>query len=181
MARQGDGDGHKPVSGPLPRAEFETIYRRVPRLTVEVVIVSPRGVLLTLRRNGPCAGLWHIPGGTVRYGEPLRGAVARVAHDELGVVATAGRLLGYIEYPSHLARGIDWPVGMAFLTEVVDEDRRKLDGMAHAGWFRSLPAEMHDEQRDFLVSTGVVAAGPGETGAGTAGDGEADGAGVASG
>jgi hypothetical protein len=48
--------------GPLPQAEYEAVYARVPRLTVEVVIASEAGVLLTRRETGPCQGLWHIPG-----------------------------------------------------------------------------------------------------------------------
>ena len=90
------------LSGPLPRDEFERIFSRVPRLTVELVIASSeRGVLLALRDFGPCAGLWHLPGGTVRFGEPVVEAVRRVAQDELGLTVSVGRLLGYIEYPSH--------------------------------------------------------------------------------
>ena len=100
--------------GPLPQAEYEAIYAKVPRLTVEVIIASSDGILLARRKTGPCAGLWHIPGGTVRFGEPLTDAVQRVANQELGVEVTIDRVLGYIEYPSHLARGLDWPVGIAF-------------------------------------------------------------------
>lgn len=69
---------------PLPQAEYEAIYLRVPRLTVELVIISSDRVLLARRQSGPCAGLWHIPGGTVRFGEPLTDAVHRVAPQELG-------------------------------------------------------------------------------------------------
>ena len=92
---------------PLPQAEYEAIYAKVPRLTVEVVIVSSDGVLLALRQKGPCVGLWHIPGGTVRFGEPLTDAVQRVAEEELGAEVAVDGLLGYIEYPSHLERGLD--------------------------------------------------------------------------
>ena len=63
---------------PLTPDEFRDIYSKVPRLTVEVVLRSPAGVLLTLRDIEPCRGLWHLPGGTVRYGEKLLDAVRRV-------------------------------------------------------------------------------------------------------
>src|SRR5579884_17532 len=86
--------------GWLPKEEFLAIYRRVPRLCVEVVILEPaRGVLLKVRDIPPNEGAWHIPGGTVLFGEPLVEAVKRVARDELGLEAEAGPLLGYIEYP----------------------------------------------------------------------------------
>ena len=50
------------MRGPLPQEEFEWIFSRVPRLTVELVITAPRrGVLLSLREIEPCKGLWHLP------------------------------------------------------------------------------------------------------------------------
>ena len=143
---------------PLPRAEYEAIYAKIPRLTVEVVIVSSDGVLLTRRQSGPCAGLWHIPGGTVRFGEPLTQAVQRVAEQELGVEVTIDGLLGYVEYPSHLERGLDWPVGIAFgvhLTPSSEEHfRPTADSVAR---FAILPEEMHDEQKIFLSAHGLAA------------------------
>ncbi|HET9080018.1 MAG TPA: NUDIX domain-containing protein [Trebonia sp.] len=137
--------------GPLPQAEYEAIYSRVPRLTVEVVIgARGRGVLLSLRAEGPCAGLWHLPGGTVRFGEPVTDAVRRVAADELGLAVTTGDLLGYIEYPSHYEHGLDCPVGLAFAAAPRGEvpDAARLRGRCR--WFTHLPTAMHDEQRVFL-------------------------------
>lgn len=136
--------------GPLPKEEFDRIYSRVPRLTVEVVITSPqRGVLLSLRDIEPCKGMWHLPGGTVRFGEPLVQAVARVARDELGLAVEVGEMLGYIEYPSHYENGLDCPVGVAFAARIVD--RQKADAApANVEWFNPLPDNMHDEQKDFL-------------------------------
>jgi ADP-ribose pyrophosphatase YjhB (NUDIX family) len=141
------------LTGPLPQDEFDWIFSRVPRLTVEVVIASSdRGVLLALRDRGPCKGLWHLPGGTVRFGEPATDAVKRVARDELGLAVSAGALLGYIEYPSHYDNGLDSPVSLAFrahpaITEMPDEG----DLRSEYAWFTTLPDNMHDEQRDFLA------------------------------
>jgi 8-oxo-dGTP diphosphatase len=141
----------------LPQAEYEAVYARVPRLTVELVIVSSHGVLLTRRQAGPCAGLWHIPGGTVRYGEPLTDAIGRVAAQELGIDVLVEGLLGYIEYPSHLERGLDWPVGIAFKLHVAPASRARLEaGDEVVAWFTTLPDEMHEEQKDFLRSHRLV-------------------------
>ena len=79
---------------------------------------GPQGVVLTRRSSGPSAGLWHLPGGTVRFGEPLADAMRRVAAAETGMNVDAGPLLGYIEYPSHYLAGLDSPVGIAFLCPV---------------------------------------------------------------
>jgi ADP-ribose pyrophosphatase YjhB (NUDIX family) len=141
------------LSGPLPQEEFDWIFSRVPRLTVELVIASSdRGVLLALRDFGPCKGLWHLPGGTVRFGEPVVETVRRVAHDELGLTVSVGELLGYIEYPSHYDKGLDSPVGLAFraqpsIANLPDE----CDLRSGCAWFTVLPENMHEEQKEFLA------------------------------
>ena len=143
---------------PLPQAEYEGIYAKVPRLTVEVVIVSSDGVLLARRQAGPCQGLWHIPGGTVRFGERLSNAVHRVAGQELAVEVDIDGLLGYVEYPSHLERGVDWPVGIAFSVHLTPSSAGHFQPTPDAvAWFAQLPDEMHDEQKLFLREHGLAA------------------------
>jgi ADP-ribose pyrophosphatase YjhB (NUDIX family) len=139
-------------SGWLPKAEYDAIFSRVPRLCVEVVIVdAERGVLLTLRDIPPSAGAWHIPGGTVLFAEPVVDAVQRVARFELGLDVEVGELLGYIEYPSHYNAGLDSPVGLAFRAEPVGgppSAEQLPDGCV---WFSRLPAGLYEEQREFLA------------------------------
>jgi 8-oxo-dGTP diphosphatase len=139
------------MSEPLPKDEFDRIFSKVPRLTVEVLITSEgHGVLLALRDVDPCRGTWNLPGGTVRFGERLVDAVIRVAADELGVSVRVGPLLGYIEYPSHYENGLDSPVGLVFGAEPLD------DGPPHGQWFTVLPEDMHEEQKDFLLAHAPV-------------------------
>jgi len=142
---------------PLSPTEFWEIFRRVPRLTVEVVVTGEHGVLLTRRAIEPCRGMWHLPGGTVRFGERLTAAVGRVARRELGIEVLQSRMLGYIEYPSHYENGLDSPVGIVFLvTRHAGTLAVNAEADAH-GWFRRLPAEMHAEQVRFLDETGLAA------------------------
>ncbi|MHB1569791.1 MAG: NUDIX domain-containing protein [Solirubrobacteraceae bacterium] len=146
-------DRRATVRGPLPEDEFHRIFSRVPRLTVEVVIATPeRGVLLALREIEPCRGLWHLPGGTVRFGEPLVDAVKRVAEDELGATVSVGPMLGYIEYPSHYENGLDSPVGLAFAAAV----EGAFEQPDNCAWFAQVPDEIHDEQRQFLIEHRLV-------------------------
>ena len=136
--------------GWLPLEEYRSIYRRVPRLCVELVISTPaRGVLLTRREIPPYIGHWHIPGGTVLFGERVVDAVKRVALAELGVEVDAGELIGYIEYPSHYENGIDSPVGLAFSCAIAGA----ADGgaLADGAWFKRLPEGLYAEQREFLT------------------------------
>ena len=139
------------VSEPLPKEEFDRIFSKVPRLTVEVLITSrDRGVLLALRDVDPCRGTWNLPGGTVRFGERLVDAVTRVAADELGVSVRVGPLVGYIEYPSHYENGLDSPVGLAFRAQPLDQAQPR------GQWFTLLPDNMHDEQKQFLLAHAPV-------------------------
>ncbi|EFC82768.1 NUDIX hydrolase [Parafrankia sp. EUN1f] len=140
-----------PASFPLSRREFEETYRRVPRLCVEVVIRQPDGVLLVQREIDPCRGQWHLPGGTVFFGESLPAAVVRVARRELGVSVTAGDMLGYLEYPSVVADGYwGWPVGIAFAATIVGGRVVGSDEGRQTGWFTDIPANTVREQADFL-------------------------------
>jgi ADP-ribose pyrophosphatase YjhB (NUDIX family) len=142
------------MSEPLPKDEFDRIFSKVPRLTVEVLITSEeRGVLLALRDVDPCRGMWNLPGGTVRFGERLVEAVRRVAADELGVSVRAGPLLGYIEYPSHYENGLDSPVGLVFRAEPLDQ------APSRGQWFTVLPKNMHLEQKAFLLGHAPVSLG----------------------
>src|SRR5690349_15119817 len=57
---------------PFSPVEFDAIYSRVPRLTVEIIVPDGQGaVFLTKRAIAPFAGQWHLPGGTVYFAEPL--------------------------------------------------------------------------------------------------------------
>ena len=141
---------------PLSETEFWEIYHRVPRLTVEVVLTREQGVLLTRRAIEPCRGMWHLPGGTVRFGERLADAVNRVARRELAIEVLESRMLGYVEYPSHYEKGLDSPVGIVFLvTRHAGALAVSAEADAH-GWFRRLPAAMHAEQVRFLEETGLA-------------------------
>lgn len=136
---------------PLSAAEFEAIYRRVPRLTVELVIRDGAALLLSRRNIEPCKGQWHLPGGTVRFGESLPDAARRIARRELGVVVDVGRMLGYIEYPfMHAAGYFGWPVGIAFETRVVEGTPRGSAEGEEIRWFHSVPAGVIREQAEFI-------------------------------
>ena len=137
---------------PLTEQEFHDIYSRVPRLTVEILLLSDDGVYLTMRNIEPCKGLWHLPGGTVRFGEPLTEAVKRIALRELGITVTDTELVGYIEYPSHYLKGLDSPVGIAFRVTGFTGKIKHNDEAKESGWFKQLPKNTHQEQIDFITA-----------------------------
>jgi ADP-ribose pyrophosphatase YjhB (NUDIX family) len=143
---------------PLSQAEFDAVYAKVPRLTVEVVMRNPQGeIYLTKRAIEPCKGQWHLPGGTVRFGEPLAEAVQRVAARELGVAVTKTRHVGVIEYPSHYLHGLDSPVGLVYEVTACTGELRANDEAETAGWFSKLPQGMHADQDTFLLQNNFAA------------------------
>lgn len=110
------------MTHPLSQADFDSIYARVPRLCVELVMVEPGGVVLTKRSIPPGEGMWHLPGGTVRFGETLAEAARRVALDETGVSIELQHQLGVLEYvfPDYVQR----PVGVVYFAHPLSSDYR---------------------------------------------------------
>lgn len=72
----------------LTDKEFKEVYSKVQRVTVDVVITRKDAVLLTKRAIDPGKGCWHLPGGTVYYGETIREAAVRKAKEETGLDVT---------------------------------------------------------------------------------------------
>ncbi len=133
---------------PFTPDQFRALYSQVTRLTVEVLVVDPQwGVLLTQRQEPSWFGLWHIPGGTVLFKEPVETALLRVALEELGVAVTPKELVGYIEYPSEeQERGFGYSVGMVFTCEA----REVLETSEKRRFFTELPDDLLGEQRQLL-------------------------------
>ena len=86
-------------------------------------------------------------------------AVHRVALNAINADVVIDVLQGYIEYASHTRQGIDSPVGLAFRTYLPPgESLATLPG--RLDWFRQLPDEKHDEQREFPGRTASPAEPP---------------------
>lgn len=138
---------------PLTQEEFETIYSKVPRLTVEIIVRNNGGsIYLTKRAIEPCKGQWHLPGGTVRFGEPMAEAVRRIARRELGIDVEKSKNVGYIEYPSHFENGLDYPVGIVFEVERYSGALNPNEESQENGWFTKVPASMHADQDKYLLN-----------------------------
>jgi ADP-ribose pyrophosphatase YjhB (NUDIX family) len=142
---------------PFTKEEFDTIYHKVPRLTVEIIVQNKEGAIyMTKRAIEPCSGQWHLPGGTVYFGEALLDEVKRIALKELSITVQDAKDNGYIEYPSHYKKGLDSPIGIVF--EVTKyEGHLKIDNEASdSGWFTKLPKNTHADQDNYLLSNGYL-------------------------
>ncbi len=141
---------------PLTNKEFSEIYSKVPRLTVEVLIQGEEGIFLTKRSIEPCKNQWHIPGGTVYFGESLVGAVQRIAERELNIKVSDVKFRDYIEYPSHYQNGLDCPIGLVFQVLSYAGEVRSNEEAENSGWFTKSPANMHADQDVYLVKNNFL-------------------------
>lgn len=133
----------------LSGRDFRFIYRRVPRLCVDLVIKDRRGILLIRRDIMPDRGRWHFPGGTIHFGETLEAAVRRFARDEVGLRVKVIRQIDAVEY--FRGQRFGHIVSVVFLA-------RPIAGKLHGSWqgrrvafFRALPKQTVAEQRTFLL------------------------------
>jgi ADP-ribose pyrophosphatase YjhB (NUDIX family) len=144
---------------PLNKEEYKCIYSKVPRLTVEIIVRHESGAIYMTRRSiDPCKGQWHLPGGTVQFGEALIAAVRRVAMRELSIDVHEVTNRGYIEYPSHYVSNLDLdhPVGLVFeVTDYSGNVAANADA-SDSGWFTKLPDDMHADQDKFLLDNGYL-------------------------
>jgi len=133
----------------LPFKEYKKIYSTVPRLCVEVVLLTNKGIALTKRDIPPAIGKWHIPGGTVLKGENLEKAVKRLAKEELEENVEVQKMLGVIEY--NFTKYFDQPVGIAFLVKLKDKSSPNSKDKKYK-LFKDMPQNMIKTQRDFIIN-----------------------------
>ena len=95
----------------------EVVGPETPKLVVDVVIPSERGVVLIRRASEPFAGQWALPGGFVELGETVEEAAAREAAEETGLAVEVARLIGVYSEPERDPRGHN--VSVAFLVRVL--------------------------------------------------------------
>jgi ADP-ribose pyrophosphatase YjhB (NUDIX family) len=139
------------------KEEFDSLYSQVPRLTVEIIVKNKNNaIFMTIRAIEPCKGQWHLPGGTVYFGESLIQAVQRVAERELGITVNEVVNTGYIEYPSHYLNGMDDPVGIVFEVTNYKGELKTNNEALDSGWFTKIPDNLHADQDIFLIGNGYL-------------------------
>lgn len=129
--------------------EFQTIYKKVPRLCVEVIVKDRRGILLSKRKILPWRGWWHLPGGTVRFGETLRQAVRRIAREETGLNVAIKKILRPIEF----LESDEGPIHVVSLGCLVEVRGGRLRGnwqSEELNFFKKIPPHTIRQQAKFL-------------------------------
>ncbi len=64
-----------------------------PLVGVGVVVRDGNRILLIKRAKDPGKGLWAVPGGKVRLGEPMRAAASREVLEETGLRVEVGEVI----------------------------------------------------------------------------------------
>lgn len=134
----------------LSHKEFVNIYSKVPKLSVDVNIITDKGIILTKRTIEPANGKWHVPGAVLLKGEDLRTGAKRIAKEELGIEVVIDKMLGVIEYQFKNYPRQD--IAIAFLAHPKNKNFTiKIDNHANnAGIFKKLPSNMIKKQVDFI-------------------------------
>jgi len=85
----------------LSAADFSTVIRSTPLVSIDLMLVRPDGAVLVGRRqNEPARAYWFVPGGRIRKDERLDDAFRRLLMTETGLAGERGdaRLLGVYEH-----------------------------------------------------------------------------------
>lgn len=132
----------------IPSEEYKSIYSRVPRFCVDLIIKKHDGILLTKRNIEPKKGWWHFPGGTVLMGETLKNAINRIAHEELAAKVEIKKMIGYIEYKK--GSGFGYPISVLFLVVPLSSKLEVGKQTKEIGYFISPPPKTIIEVKKFI-------------------------------
>lgn len=133
---------------PLTIEDFKSIYSRVTRATVDLVIRNEHGTLLSLRHTDGWEGMWHLPGGTILYREKISDAIQRIAEEEVGMKVSVEKFLDHIEFLSEESeRGYGYSISMVFLCKPSEPVPAKSDKYT---FFKHLPENIIVEQKNVI-------------------------------
>ncbi|MEK7526736.1 MAG: NUDIX domain-containing protein [Patescibacteria group bacterium] len=132
----------------IPHSEFISIYSRVPRLCLEVIIKTKEGIVLSKRLIPPYIGYWHTPGGTLLYGEKIQDAIKRIAKEETGMDVKVVKFLGILEYP--IFKSLNHTISLGFLVKPTSGELRGSDQGKDIQYFKKLPTKTVRPQVEFL-------------------------------
>jgi len=144
----------------LPEPVFRLLGRITPVVNVDLLIRNAQGeTLLTWRQDDLYLG-WHLPGGVVRFQEPMANRVAEVARLELGTAVSMSAdpvAVHEIIEPARAARGHFVSFLFACTLEGDLEEARRYRGGAPANgewaWHASCPPDLietHGIYRRFI-------------------------------
>jgi colanic acid biosynthesis protein WcaH len=143
----------------LSQEDFNAIYSKVPRLNVDLVILTDKGEIVLAKRSIlPSIGSWHLPGGTVYKTERIEDAAKRIAKKETGFDIKVVRPLGYIESPHEQREFFEMhSISIPLLVEIVGGELHKNADAKEIGFFKEpFPEPLLPEQKIFLRNNNFI-------------------------
>ncbi len=137
-----------------PQKEFDYIYGKVPRACVDLVIKTKEGIVLSKRDINPSRGKWHLPGGTILFGEKITDTIDRIGKGETGLKLKVKKILGTIECPPPSVHG--YTIGIAYLVEPISGKLRGSKEGKEIKFFKSIPENTVKEQAEFLKTSKLL-------------------------
>lgn len=104
--------------------------RKIPALTVDLVIPEEGKIVLIRRKNEPFKGKCALPGGFVDYGERVEDAAVREAREETSLDVELIGLLGVYSAPDRDPRG--HTVSVVYIARRTGGELRGADDAAEA-------------------------------------------------
>lgn len=129
--------------------QFSEIYSKIRRACVEIAIVQENGILLSLRNIEPAKDKWHLPGGTVFYGESIMDALHRIAKEEINVDIEIIRFLGYVDWEKN-KNSFGHSVSLVFLAKILKGEVKTDFQAKEAKFFKKLPENIIAENKKFI-------------------------------
>jgi len=139
----------------LPYEEFRYIYGKVPRLCIDLVFKSEKGILLAQRNINPGKGLWHFPGGTILLGESIENSIKRISDEEIGFSICNYRLIGTIEFLPE-SNPFYHSVSIVYMVESETEKFIPTWHNKDIKYFKHLPDNMVIEHKRFILENDLL-------------------------
>jgi 8-oxo-dGTP diphosphatase len=136
----------------LSPEEYRSVYERVPRACVDLLIVTDgEGVLLTRRSIPPYNKMWHLPGGRILMQESLKDAIGRIAKKETGTSPRIEGLVGALEFLHDSDDGKFHSISLVYLLKLGFGSLVSLDFQSTEwGYFSEIPEDTHPIHGEFL-------------------------------
>lgn len=138
----------------LSTREWHSIFKKVPRFCVDLIIKDKRGVVLAKREKTFGAGKWNLPGGTVLFGERIEDAVKRKAKEETGLRVKILKFLGIYEYKGKWNFG--HPVSICFLCKPIGGRLKGNKYGTNIRFFKKMPVELWPGQINIIKRKGLI-------------------------
>lgn len=141
---------NKPPKFSLLPAEFKNIYSKVPRLCVDLIIKNEGGIVFSKRNIPPVKGKWHLPGGTVFFGEKIIDSINRVVEEETGLQVRVEKMLGVIEFSPESESSFGHPISIVYLVVPIKGELRGSWQGKEIDFFSEIPHDTIKEHAEFV-------------------------------